>query len=472
MLTASVLSLFFMVILGGGTRVGFLSDVLLQFMAIPAILIAIWAWPRRTSDGAPPIAGQPSSTAGSDLISTLLFRAVLITGLVVLLMPFVPGLQSILSPGLGSRLASLGGTLPSTDSETAHLASRAAAVGALPMIALGLLVGRLTAEERIRLVGWMVGFGLFAVALGILQFSQGLGSSLRFYAFTNWDSAVGFFANRNHFAAQIYVTLLLALVWFAARGHPLFSHRTKKSARLVWLGELVSVYVLLLATLIMVQSRAGILLSIVGVAIALVLAPSIWALMRGPRATGSNIGRWVALAVAGGLIVLGFLASDRLTARFDATGVTDDRRAALTEMTLEASKDALPLGIGLGNFVPTGNIYEKGDLLVSTYANRAHDDWAEFLLEGGIPAVVFAATFLLWFAWRAGLAWFGRTDRHGRLTSLLQKVAAAAILLLLLHSFVDYPLRTTAMGGYLVVLCSFLLPPRPAPPPPTEAATR
>src|SRR6516164_1973002 len=45
---------------------------------------------------------------------------------------------------------------------------------------------------------------------GFLQMAQRPGSTLRFYDVTNPKEAVGLFANRNHFAAHLYVTLVLA----------------------------------------------------------------------------------------------------------------------------------------------------------------------------------------------------------------------------------------------------------------------
>ncbi len=45
----SVLLFLASVLLGGGTRAGFLSDVLLQFLSIPFLLTALWLWMDRLS---------------------------------------------------------------------------------------------------------------------------------------------------------------------------------------------------------------------------------------------------------------------------------------------------------------------------------------------------------------------------------------------------------------------------------------
>ncbi len=52
--------------------------------------------------------------------------------------------------------------------------------------------------------------GAGSALLGLLQLANGPGSSLYFYEETNRTEAVGFFANRNHFAAMIYCITVMA----------------------------------------------------------------------------------------------------------------------------------------------------------------------------------------------------------------------------------------------------------------------
>ena len=58
---------------------------------------------------------------------------------------------------------------------------------------------------------WLIlGLGAVSLLLGFLQMTQGPASDLRFYEVTNPSEAVGFFANRNHFAALLNVTLIVS----------------------------------------------------------------------------------------------------------------------------------------------------------------------------------------------------------------------------------------------------------------------
>ena len=68
------------------------------------------------------------------------------------------------------------------------------------------------AEPRVSLLE------LIGAFLGILQVAQGPTSALRFYQFTNPNEAVGFFANRNHFAALVNVLILLTAAWAVEAG--------------------------------------------------------------------------------------------------------------------------------------------------------------------------------------------------------------------------------------------------------------
>lgn len=83
----------------------------------------------------------------------------------------------------------------------------------IPPIAVFLGMVRLSYAERRLLSKVIIGFGLVSVFLGLMQLAQGPNSALRFFKFTNPTEAVGFFANRNHFSALLYVVTLFASCW-------------------------------------------------------------------------------------------------------------------------------------------------------------------------------------------------------------------------------------------------------------------
>lgn len=84
-------------------------------------------------------------------------------------------------------------------------------------------------------------------------------------------------------------------------------------------------------------------------------------------------------------------------------------------------------GVGLGNWstiYPAYAIFDNG-----LFANQAHNDWAQWTVEGGIP-------LLLLFLWMAGWA----------IRRALRYAWAVGPATVFLHCFVDYPIQRTAVA--------------------------
>jgi O-antigen ligase len=86
----------------------------------------------------------------------------------------------------------------------------------------------------------------------------------------------------------------------------------------------------------------------------------------------------------------------------------------------------------------------------------------EIFLEGGVPAALIAVGFLVWFALACRIAW-RRPGSEGSVShQILQRAATIALALILLHSFVDYSMRTIAVMtvfGFAAALAAGM-PPR------------
>jgi O-Antigen ligase len=174
---------------------------------------------------------------------------------------------------------------------------------------------------------------------------------------------------------------------------------------------------------------------------------------------GLTARRLALVAVGLALLFAAQFGLNRVMTRFQ-TDPLEDLRIPLTIVTFETALENLPFGTGFGSFVPVYASKERTEDLLSSYANRAHDDWAEFLLETGIPGVLVALLFLWWLGAKAVAIWKRRPadalDHH----LALQRGATLVIALLLAHSAVDYPLRTTAMATLFAFACAILIDPR------------
>ena len=112
----------------------------------------------------------------------------------------------------------------------------------------------------------IIALGVISVFLGLGQVAEGPASVLRFFTFTNPTEAVGFFANRNHFAAFLYGVLLFAAVWAIDVGFKIRSWREAAKLELTMILEstaIFMVFIVVIAAEAMARSRAGLALTMV-----------------------------------------------------------------------------------------------------------------------------------------------------------------------------------------------------------------
>jgi O-antigen ligase len=128
-------------------------------------------------------------------------------------------------------------------------------------------------------------------------------------------------------------------------------------------------------------------------------------------------------------------------------------RWALASVTVEAAKDYLPFGNGAGTLFRSTSAANRWDLYRSFIS--AHNDWMESWLEGGLAsaavvcALVACYVFLAYRSWRTA-------DPNSRLVAY-GRAGSICVGLLLAHSIVDYPLRTTALMVMVAISCAFML---------------
>lgn len=437
------------IVLGGGTRPGFLSDALLQWSALPVLLAVAWNWSARPRGGA--------VTLG------LVICAALIA---------VPLLQVIpLPPELWTRLPMRGDIsrvyelieqpLPWASLSVASHLTVLSALSLLPPLALFLAVLVADARERRILALCLLVVGIASVALGLLQLAQGEFSPLRFYAVTNPYDAVGFFANRNHFAALVYCLLPLAVAWLpstypgtAAQSRAAFERPAVPEY--VTAAAVAGALAIFIAGEAMARSRAGLLLTILAIAGCILIAAPSWS--RGGRSKTSTRLLFGALAVAS-LFTVQF-AFYRVIERFTADPLADGR-VSFGRNTLIAAKSYFPTGAGVGTFTVVYPQFPRiEDESVNAFANRAHNDYFEAGLESGVLAGAVLILFLVWYAGRLSEIWRRGKQSHADLDLRLARAASIVVALLLAHSLLDYPLRTGALMAVMAMSCAFLIPSR------------
>jgi O-antigen ligase len=443
MLVASVL-------LGGGTRSGFLSDVLLQLFAIPLLLLSVsrlseLLW--RHDETWRPVQWE------------LMFCLALALLPLFQLVPLPPWLWTLLphrAPEI-TAFEDAGQALPWMPISVSPNDTWRSVPALLPPFAIFLATLLAGYRERRILSLAVIALGVVSAFLGLLQVAQGTASPLRFFAFTNLIEAVGFFANRNHLAALLYVALLFAAAWAIDIGFKTAYWRDRRlfeaRSMMAVTGSFLAM-VILLSGEAMARSRAGMILTMASLAGAYALVIS----DRRRTFNASSIG--LLLAAVGTSFVLAVqFALYRILERFGADPL-DDVRVQFVRNTVEAAKAYLPFGSGIGTFVPVYEMFEKpGDLAAHVYVNHAHNDIVEVCLEAGIIGIALIGAFAAWFISRSTKIWRHGAGGADEFDGSLARAATMVVAVLIAHSFLDYPLRTAAIMGIFAFACGLMIEP-------------
>jgi len=315
--------------------------------------------------------------------------------------------------------------------------------------AAAIFLATLSLDQRSRRVLVMLIFIVVfvSVILDLQQTWEGPDSPLRFYASTNLFRAVGFFANANHNAAFLYSAIPFVAAWAIGL---VLDHRRNITIGLVLLALLtVTIIIGLTAT----QSRTG---------MALLLVAGLSGPLLAWRHRRDQLGRrLLRLAIAANVVVLllafqfGFVA---FMQRTEEQGLKDSRWP-VARITAQAAIANLPFGSGFGTFVPVYDQFAPRTLLAETYINHAHNDWLELWLTGGVPAIILVVGFLAWFGVATFRLW-SQPEAPNILDLALAEAASIVIVLLLLHSVMEFPLRTPTLSVLFAMACAFLIPPR------------
>lgn len=307
--------------------------------------------------------------------------------------------------------------------------------GLLPAAALLLAFGSLDAAARRRIVLVAVGAGLMNAALGLVQWSGGPGSALRFYASASRQDAVGFFANRNHYAAFLYMLIPLAAVTVAGSKA---SWRTGAACVLTVLP--------LLAGIMMSGSRAGWALGFLAVAGSAWIVGGALPPRPGPI---RKLAPLLALAASAGFLLAMVIAAVVLLPRLQSDSLASDLRWQINATTWTAIKAYFPAGSGFGSFQQVYAIVEKPGDVMAAMVNNAHDDWLEIILEAGLPGAVLLGAALVTLIRQTAKSLRMRGGPADKIR--MDRATLLVFWLCALHSCVEYPLRTMAVNVILAV---------------------
>jgi O-antigen ligase len=418
----------FLCLLLGGSAQGIWGNALLQIAAI--LIICWWALDsqRPRLSAARPLAWLLGLT-----VLTILFQ----------FLPLPPGIWTHL-PGRQEVMEgrALLGLSPGWSSiSLAPYDTMATLPLLLPPVALFLAVGQAGGKNGAWLAIALIAGAFAGVLLGLLQVSSGnpAASPWYLYKFSNFRFATGFFANSNHMAA-----LLLVVFPFIAALGTIAAGSTKDVRKRYSLAALtagaIGVTVMGLA---LNGSLAG-----AGLLVPVAIATLLMIVRVGPAI------RWLAAGL-GIAAFLGFAAllfspvGDRLALTGASTSIST--RQEMISHSIAAAREFGPVGSGLGTFAKVYPLFEDADEIGPTYVNHAHNDSLELAVEMGVPGIILILLFLAW--WVLAICRMLAAPN----ASLFAKAGAIGSAAILLHSLVDYPLRTSAISAVFALCLAMIL---------------
>lgn len=292
-----------------------------------------------------------------------------------------------------------------------------------------------------------------AWALAQLAFSGQV--DLTFHVDRPTAQATGFFSNRNHFAALMYLGLALAGFGIAADLRRMLTEPDgSRHAPKVTGWAIVLAFGLI--GLAAAQSRAGVVLGAGVMLVMLVFtALAFRGTARGFRRGLGLIGvAAMLLAIHGGVLVA--------FERFRADPI-DERRVEMQRNSLAVASELWPYGSGFGTFSRVYEQREPADETANTFVNRAHNDWIEIAIEGGLFAIALVVGWMLWWIYR--LVRVPPRCRDGESlveARLLRAACVVGVVAIALHSMVDFPMRTITIATLVAALVGLAAGWRPA----------
>lgn len=345
----------------------------------------------------------------------------------------------------------LGEVGPPTSGRPSLIPAQTFAAWLVVLIPIGVFLAVRTLDPKRLpvLVYLLLGIAAFQSVLGLIQF--GAGANSPFYLgmeHTHFGSAVGTYTNRNHLAGLLAMTLPLALsllFYSAGRGR---ERRRGARAKAAFLSSIrgqkalafAALVVLLLVAVTFTRSRMGIALTMVGILLAVAFFSRRIGGDNSFGPTGSLVAIALGLAVAIGLIPV--------LDRFSVENVVDDSRWKIFGTTLTGIGTFFPIGSGPGTFQQVYPAFQPLEL-GRWFINRAHNDYLEWVFEGGLAALLLIVWLLALYAMQWRRVW---SAGEWSQLNFIQVGSGIGILLILVHELVDYNLHIPANLIFFAVL--------------------
>lgn len=305
-------------------------------------------------------------------------------------------------------------------------------------------------RERVKQVIWMV---ILAAALQAIYGSTMTLSGVEYGFFEPKEKyfgvATGTFLNRNHLAGFMELSLALGIgLLLGQPAHYSGSMRQRIRQIVKMLLSTKVILRLLLAVLVialvLTRSRMG----NTAFFASLLIAGALALLLMRNKTTATTV-LLSSLLIIDIAIVGTFFGVDKVAERLQKTSSDTESRDEVTRDTINMWKEHPVAGIGAGTFIYVYPNQKSDDVRSSKYYNHAHNDYAQFLAEFGLPATIALGVLVLWSFW------WGIAAMRQRNSSFYQGLGFAstmAIVAIGIHSTVDFNLQIPANAMTFVLI--------------------
>lgn len=286
------------------------------------------------------------------------------------------------------------------------------------LISLFLAMLRLRGDQLHALVPFLLAALACQVLIGLIQYASA--ETIRIDGLLSFPIMAGLFGNRNHYASLLYANLPLLVYLGTFRNLRPYS---------------VIAIIIILLTLLAAGSRAGVAIGMATLIVSLIFF-----------AIRNRAGLFLAVL----FISIGGAYAFGAWSLFERQGVDYElNRLLFAQTTWQGIQENGLFGVGFGTFPTAYQYLEKIDMIGREYVNHAHNDYLEIIFEGGLYILVLLIWYVFLLIERLG------SIRHNNFL----KSAYISILFVLIHSVVDYPLRTLAVSSIFIFFNAIIFHP-------------
>ena len=289
-------------------------------------------------------------------------------------------------------------------------------------------------------------FGFVLALFGLTQSFTSDGSRVYWFRQLSQSTAFGPFINRHHFAGYMELAVAMPLALLLSGALETYKRPLYAFAAVVMAMSLVAT-----------NSRGGIISLGAEIFVLVVAASFEWSKKRKQQPRARRVrATLVRLGLAGAVVIVLIggallISGPEVFTRFLGSPIADDPttgRAHFWSVTLDVIKAYPVMGSGLGSF---GSIYTRYDTRNGIYRlEQAHNDYLQTLSDAGLVGAILGIAFMV-ILFRRGIA---RRETHDRFRRAVTTGALAGCFAVLVHSFFDFTLHTTANALLFLILAA------------------